>query len=487
MAGGKVSAIEALLRKLLPEDRERLTAILNEEPNLEAVLAPKGADYLAKTGHKPIGEMGLNPTPVALMEPQQFRDLALPIRELDYPGRAAGIAKLIKDEGLRSIPDLGVDFSQDSDLLGVMWHDGRGRSAALESLGLRKIPVTMTVAPSHDLGFKTLSEKIDWLMRNSKLIPEVDESDFSRGRDPVDISDVKLFAKGGKVINFGDEYAEGGKVSDKKKDRPHKNRLELLSLLLSLPNPMMPAAAARDKQLFGRGFLSQWYGLNDEGDPQFLGGESLKNWPGIVDEVIAMPTLLPDRFVPDASNRAAERLEKLNAAIHEDMKLKPASGFRENLIDAAGTMAGQIPTGGAKAVEGAAAKAAPGLLRKAGNVVKTAGEWFTPTVEATPSNYLIGTLTGGGLNSLAEEVPDRGVNAVSKYATGGGVSGDLARMKGRYASGGKASSALKAINEAISAIEAGDQSSAVELLKPHKGNAAVAEVLKNLGKPAEEG
>lgn len=269
--------------------------------------------------------------------------------------------------------------------------------------------------------------------------------------------------------------------------KPSKNLLKLLSQVATLPNPMAPGATARDKQLALRGFLSQWYGLDENGDAKFLGGNSFKHWPGIVDDVIAMPTVLPDKWVPDASRHAADRLEKLNAKMHEDMELAPAHGFRENMIDAAGTMAGQVPTGGAKAVEEGVAKTAPSLLRRAGTAVKDLGEWFTPTVEKTPGSYLTGTLVGGASNTAAEPSEDtQGVNMVSKYGMGGTVAGEMARMKGRYAGGGKATSALSAINDAISAIESGDHSAAVSLLRPHKDNSAVAEVLKSLGEPEGE-
>jgi hypothetical protein len=296
-------------------------------------------------------------------------------------------------------------------------------------------------------------------------------------------SEARFYAKDvkndpGYIDTVVRKKAEGGKVGD------NKNRLGDLSKLAALPNPLMPASSAREKQLLLRGLLSQWYGLNDAGDPEFLGGKELHNWPGIVDEVISMPTLLPDRFVPEASKSAAQRLEALSARMHQDMDVAPAEGFTENLYDAAGTMAAQIPTGGAKAVEGVVAKQAPGALRKAGRFLKNAGEWFTPTVEATPSNYIIGTTTGAGLNTLAGQVPEpekAGVNVISKYAEGGDVADEIGSMKRRYSSSGGTDRALKAIKSAISAIESGDHSSVASLLAPHRSNEVVAGVLKTLG------
>lgn len=294
-------------------------------------------------------------------------------------------------------------------------------------------------------------------------------------------SDARFYAKDelndpGFIETMVRKKAGGGKVGEKR-----KNMLDVLSKVAAAPNPTMPFARGRDKQLFLRGLLSQLYGLNDAGDPEFLGGSEWHNWPGIVDEVISMPTILPDRFVPEASKTAAQRLEALNARLHQEMGVKPAEGFLENAYDAAGVMAGQIPTGGAKAVEGVAAKQAPGMLRKIGKGLSNAAEWFTPTVEATPKNYLIGTATGAGLNTLAGSEPEaQGVNVISKYAEGG-VAHDLSTMKRRYRSDDGTDRAVKAIKSAISAIESGDHSSAVSLLRPHKDNQAVSEVLKSLG------
>lgn len=464
----KVSALKELMALLAPLHRKRLEAVLEEEPNFEQFLTKDSLNDILQSGTTPgkrsdtMGWEFTNPSPLAMMEPERFRSLALPIHEDDFSGRAAEIARDIEEQGgINDLPILGLDSSPT--IPKVVWHDGRGRSAALESLGIKKAPVVMSVVQPLSKGLDTIEDKIRWLRQSGNLLlPE--QAWKEEFRAPVDIGGVKIFADGGKVVN---------------KEKPSKNILRLLAQVAALPNPvLMPGALARDKQLFARGLLSQWYGLNSEGDPEFLGGSEWDKWPGLVDEVISMPTLLPDKYVPAASARAASRLEKLNARMHEDMGIAPAQGLHENIMDAAGTMAGQVPMGGAKAVEGAAVKA-PGMLRKASKAVANMGEWFTPTVEATPGSYLTGTLVGGGLNTAAED-DTQGVNIVSRYANGGGVSADLTRMKGRYAGGGGTDSALKAINNAISAIESGDRPSAVSLLRPHKGNSAVAEVLKSL-------
>lgn len=233
-------------------------------------------------------------------------------------------------------------------------------------------------------------------------------------------------AKGGRVskiawkeeprppVDINDVFAEGGEV-----DNALPTLSQAASVLGSSLNPFR-IGNPNDTQQFAEGVLSQIYGLNEKGEPQFLGGGGggeWKGWPGIVDETLSLPTILPERWVPEVSKRAAERLEQLKTKIHRDMNLKPAEGLRQNLYNAAGTMAAQIPTGGPKAVEGALAK--PGLWRNFGRTLKALPEWFTPTVEASPINYATGAVTGGALNSLSGPEGSPGVN--EKYCGGGPV------------------------------------------------------------------
>lgn len=281
-------------------------------------------------------------------------------------------------------------------------------------------------------------------------------------------------------VRLRNEYAKGGEVK-------RKNALKALSDIVALA-AMTPGvtqiAPGKPKraQLFAQGVLSQLYGLDEEGEPAFLGGSSLDHWPGLVDEILALPTILPEKYVPEASNRASERLERLNELIHEDMGLGAAEGITENMYNAAGVMAAQIPTGGASAAKTGVTRFLPKARRAVGNVL----EWFTPTVNKTPGSYITGTAVGGGLNSLESPADEtEGVRPVSKYDRGGSVGADMARMKGKYAAGGKAQGAVKAINKAISAIEKGDRAGAASILEPHRSNPEVAGVLKDLKGDAE--
>ncbi len=188
------------------------------------------------------------------------------------------------------------------------------------------------------------------------------------------------------------------------------------------------------------GVLKQLYGIDEEGNASFLGGLDMKPNPGLVDEVLAMGTLLPERYTPDVSKASQEDIDKLNELINEQLGLEEAHGYKERGEEALGTMLSQGPVG----VTREAVTKAPGMLRKMGRGLGTAAEWFTPTVEAKPLNYAVGALTGGGLGGLADQLSDlersqeltRGMKALDKgMAEGGKVSGlrmllKLAEKKG---------------------------------------------------------
>lgn len=306
-------------------------------------------------------------------------------------------------------------------------------------------------------------------------------------------------------VDLRNKYAEGGTVADKKSNYlPELSQVAAMSG--AIPNPWRVGDSDNSQQ-FAEGALSQLYGLDERGEPEFLGGSSFKRWPGIVDDFLSLPTLLPDRFVPEVSKRAAARMDELHSKIRRDMGVAPARGLEANIYNAAGTMAAQLPTGGAKAVETAAMK--PGLWRSAGRALSKAGEWFTPTVEAKPSNYLVGAVTGGGLN---DEDDTLGIQRALGYGILGGVKGyralrdllgnarpveevsspgvmntycegGLAALRTKYAAGGQASGsndAISAIRSAVAAIQSGDHESALSVLAPHSGNPEIAKVLESL-------
>ena len=492
--GGKVGGAKALLSRLLPEERRRLEAILNEEPNLEGVLSPEGAQNIVNTGKTPFkrgvedSEGNLyeftHPSPIAMLEPERFRSLAVPDIELESTGRRGEwLAQEIRNSGgLDHIPFLKVNKFAWDDLPFIDGHEGRGRSKALQLLGLKKIPVTLEIArPSRQgTGLADVSDRINWLRQYNKLLPEVDWDGVQR--PPIDIGDVKLYAEGGKV-NYLPELSQAAAATS-----------------------YTPFAIgnAKDTQQFAEGVLSQLYGLNERGEPEFLGGDSFSHWPGIVDETLSLGTLLPDRFVPGWAERASERTGKLHEKVREAMGVGPAEGLTENLYNAAGTMATQLPMGGPKAVESVVSK--PGVWRSIGRGLSKAGEWFTPTVEAKPSNYLVGTLTGAGLNDdtdtlkmqqglgygilggmkawetakriLGNSPPVEDPGVINTYCEGG-----LARMRTKYASGGEArgpQGALSAIRAAVAAIQAGNHEEARDALAPHSDNPEISKALEEL-------
>jgi hypothetical protein len=184
------------------------------------------------------------------------------------------------------------------------------------------------------------------------------------------------------------------------------------------------------------GVASQWYGLDEGGNPAF--GET----PGIVYETKALgalPTTLGragmDWFFrslgekigagdltqdpvyqmvqkallsdPKWAVEAAERADAIHKAVREDMRLKAPQGFAENAQESLGVMLGQLPIPGKLVAKGAeAAAAAPSVMRR----VAQGAEWFTPTVRPSVGNYATGTGVGATLGTLAdggeeEEVP----------------------------------------------------------------------------------
>lgn len=286
--------------------------------------------------------------------------------------------------------------------------------------------------------------------------------------------------------------AKGGKVDEKKR----KNNLARLSAIAAAAHAPGDKPQ-RNKQLFLHGALSQLYGLNDRDEPAFLGGMTFRKGPlgsydlvptftgtpGIVDELLSMGAILPEGYVPEVSKRAEDRLERLNKMLYEDMGLEPPQNLEENLYSAAGTMASQLPTGGGKALETAAAKS--GLLGKLKRGGELLSEWFTPTTDISPASYGAGTAVGAlsqQAETEAEKEQERMAANAARFAEGGAA--ELASMKRKYAGTGT-TGALRAIKEAIAAIDNDDHSTAVELLKPHRAtNPEVAEVLKVLEGPA---
>jgi len=188
------------------------------------------------------------------------------------------------------------------------------------------------------------------------------------------------------------------------------------------------------------GMASQLYGVNpDTNEVELFGGMSLlpkirsidevrdryKHYaetgevpqdggPGLFDEVQSM-------FLgSDRASEADARLAALKSQIKEKMGIAEPQGFQENFDEALGTMLGQLPV---PVSRGKAAIEAATKLEKLKQMLKVApsavAEWLTPTVEASPANYLMGATVGGGLGTLADTPPE--IERPIKKAEGGSV------------------------------------------------------------------
>lgn len=208
------------------------------------------------------------------------------------------------------------------------------------------------------------------------------------------------------------------------------------------------------------GLQSQVYGLDEHGKPDawawITGGEGRKDRlermagkkkpeadeysvPGVLNEVLALPTLLPglaqfgaeiipgvdsltpeqvqwlqDHMVPERSKRAEARQTKLKKLLRESAALSEPQGFKANALESLGAMLGQVPLPG-----GPAKKAVEGVTKKTvKDVLGAVPEFIAPTIKPTMRNYVSGTVAGGALGALAtppEEPPSEG------YAEGGKV------------------------------------------------------------------
>jgi hypothetical protein len=209
------------------------------------------------------------------------------------------------------------------------------------------------------------------------------------------------------------------------------------------------------------GLQSQVYGLDEKGKPNgaawLTGGEGrltrLKrmagekglpepdeySMPGVLNEVLSLPTLLPglaefgaavlpgvdsltpeqtkwleDHLVPERSKRAEARQTKLKALLRKSAELDEPKGFKENALESLGAMFGQLPLPGAgvkKVTEGVGKS----VLKDIAGAVP---EYVLPTIKPSVRNYGAGAVAGGALGALAssaEEEPKTG------YAEGGKV------------------------------------------------------------------
>lgn len=201
---------------------------------------------------------------------------------------------------------------------------------------------------------------------------------------------------------------------------------------------------------------------------------------GIVDETISLPALgqivgLP---APQFALDAEERASTTRGAARNAVGVDASHGFKENIAESAGVMAGQLPVPAGVASKLKLIKES-GRLGKAGKVLGPAVEWFSPTVVPKASNYLKGTLfggiLGGGLDyaedyldekeqeeqhkqfiseAMAEVLEEERLKAAAE--SGDEVSDDEALAELGYAEGGKVSIARRSLSALRESLESTD-------------------------------
>lgn len=220
---------------------------------------------------------------------------------------------------------------------------------------------------------------------------------------------------------------------------------------------------------------------------------------GIVDETVSLPALgqivgLP---APQFALDAEERASTTRSAARDAIGVDAPHGFKENLAESAGVMAGQLPVPASTAKKLKLLKES-GKLGKAGKVLGPAVEWFSPTVVPKASNYIKGTLfggiLGGGLDyaedyldekeaeerhkqfiseAVAEVLEEERLKAAA--ASGDEASDEEALAELGYAEGGKVSAARRSLSALRETLEESDD--------PAVRQAKIDEALKAINTP----
>src|ERR1044072_6430894 len=190
-----------------------------------------------------------------------------------------------------------------------------------------------------------------------------------------------------------------------------------LSVLRNLPESVKRPLA---------GLASQTYGLDESGRPKYW---TLRR--GFVDDLLSMPTLVPEllklgtelspashipylgapmrkerewleahgeSLVPEFARDAERRQRMLKRAIRQEMQLTAPEGVVDRTLEGLGTMAGQVPIPANKA------KAASSVLGKLFGAIP---EYLGPTIKPSAGNYLRGAVASGVLGG-GEDAPDSG-------------------------------------------------------------------------------
>lgn len=133
--------------------------------------------------------------------------------------------------------------------------------------------------------------------------------------------------------------------------------------------------------------------------------------PGLVQDTLSLPSMFGGG--PQWAQDASASADRIHSAVDEGMDLAPPEGFRQHALNSAGMMAAQIPVAGKAKEVPEIAKGALQIAKKYGKkALASPFEFFLPTIEPKMSNYLFGSVAGGGLGTLgddaeevAEEVP----------------------------------------------------------------------------------
>lgn len=261
-------------------------------------------------------------------------------------------------------------------------------------------------------------------------------------------------------------------ADEKKRPKPKSPKrnesLELLkqvtkSLSHAIPGVSDDTADTVDDSLarFGSGFASQIYGVDPEDGsvkmaaptnilkdlnpnrglepPKFdspgVVSDRWKEWarsghrpqvvPGIVSDTASIPNILGNG--PEWSQRMQSLANRTHEGVNDSMGLDAPQGFRQHALESLGMMAAQVPSEGMGLLKSAApeTKGALQYMKRFGKgLAMSPAEFLLPTVEPKISNYLFGSLAGGALGSLgdnvADDVPKPKTKAISSGYAGGG-------------------------------------------------------------------
>jgi len=165
-----------------------------------------------------------------------------------------------------------------------------------------------------------------------------------------------------------------------------------------------PVPTDREKrlaELMGSGLLSQWMTLNeDTGEPEW------GTYPGVIDETLAIPSLgeLVGLPVPEWSEAAAERADRLTSGIKRGMDVEDPSGALEQFADALGVMSAQLPVPGSLIKR--TGRDLPRWAKVLTSPVRAGIEWLSPIVEPHPAAYGAGATFGAVMGLLGEDDRD---------------------------------------------------------------------------------